>query len=330
VQETLSVIAEWLQSWWYYVGRTFVSFVAIAFITIIVSEYLFSTRLFSKLLNTLASILRIARLPIDFSTPLLFGVFDSRAEHSLISSMVKEGRVRENEVIIYNLISMPITAPRLIIQYVAPLVISALGLALGITYICLLLASTLIAFVMGLTPSRVAIKITSHQQEGKAIQTVNSLTERQRNSLRNGIRKALRYVRSVSLRFIAVLTIIFVLLKLGYFEYLKLFLMLIKDMLPISPTILTVAATYAITPIAGYQLAGSMLLKELLTIKEVLVALFLGRIFFGIVFEYPRHSFPFYVSIYPVKLAAKLTATLLLYIIVSSIVMITLIMLLYP
>ena len=126
------------------------------------------------------------------------------------------------------------------------------------------------------------------------------------------------------------LTIIFVLLKLGCFEYLKLFLMLIKDMLPISPTILTVAVTYAITPIAGYQLAGSMLLKELLTIKEVLVALFLGRIFFGIVFEYPRHSFPFYVSIYPVKLAAKLTATLLLYIIVSSIVMITLIMLLYP
>jgi len=106
--------------------------------------------------------------------------------------------------------------------------------------------------------------------------------------------------------------------------------MLVKNVLPISPAILTVAATYAATPIAGYQLAGSMLLKGLLTVKEVLIALFLGRTFFGVVSEYPRHSFPFYISIYPVKLAAKLTAILLLYTIVSSTVMITLITLLYP
>jgi hypothetical protein len=330
MQENLSVIAEWLQGWWHYVGRVFVLFVAIALVTIIVSEYLFSARLFSRLLNALASILRIARLPIDFSTPLLFGVFDSRAEHSLISSMVKECRVRENEVIVYNLVSMPITAPKLVIQYVAPVIISTLGLTLGITYVCLSLASTLIAFIMGLALSRITIKSASHQQEGKATQIVNSFANRQGGSLRNGIKKALRYVRSVSPRFVVILTTIFVLLKLGCFEYLKSFLMLVKNILPMSPAILTVAATYAVTPIASYQLAGSMLLKGLLTVKEMLVALFLGRIFFGIVSEYPRHSFPFYVSIYPVKLAAKLTATLLLYTIVSSIVMITLITLLYP
>ena len=147
MQENLNVIAEWLQGWWHYVGRVFVSFVAIALVTIIVSEYSFSARLFSRLLNALASILRIARLPIDFSTPLLFGVFDSRAEHPLISSMVKEGRVRENEVIVYNLISMPITAPKLVIQHVAPVTISTLGPTLGAIYVCLSLASTLIAFM---------------------------------------------------------------------------------------------------------------------------------------------------------------------------------------
>jgi len=198
MQENLSVIAEWLQSWWHYAGRVFVSFVAIALVTMIVSEYLFSSRLFSRLLNALASILRIARLPIDFSTLLLFGVFDSGAEHSLISSMVKEGRVRENEIIVYNLISMPITAPRLVIQYVAPVTVSILGPTLGAIYVCLSLASTLIAFIMGLALSRITIKSASHQQEGKATQTINSFASRQRSSLRNGIRKALRYVRSLT------------------------------------------------------------------------------------------------------------------------------------
>jgi hypothetical protein len=329
MQEALSVAAEWLWGWWCYTGRVFVSFVAIAFVAMIVSEYLFSTKIFSRLSNVLASILRIARLPTDLSTPLLFGVFDSRAEHSLISSMVKDGRVRENEVIVYNLISMPITAPKLITQFVAPIAILTLGLALGTTYVCLSLASTLIAFAMGLALSRTIIKNALHERESRVMHVTNGFTNKHRTSLRNCIRKALRYIKSISPRFIVVLTIVFVLLKLGYFEYLKSFLLSVKNVLPISPAILTVAATYAITPIAGYQLVGSMLSKGLLAVKEVLIALFLGRIFFGIVSEYPRHSFPFYISIYPLKLAVKLTATLLLYTIVSSIVMITLVMLLY-
>jgi len=58
-----------------------------------------------------------------------------------------------------------------------------------------------------------------------------------------------------------------------------------------------------------------MLLKRLLTAKEVLATLlFLSRIFFRILSEYSRHSFPLYASIYPVKLVAKITAALLLYV----------------
>jgi hypothetical protein len=327
--EVLGIVAEWLQGWWHYVGWPFLLLIAIAFVTIIISEYMLSTVFFIKLLNALTSILRVARLPRDFSTPLLFGVFDSRAEHYLISSMLKEGKVRENEVIVYNLIAMPITIPKAIIQYMAPVAISTLGLTLGVTYICLSLASTIIAFAMGIVFSRITIRGTSQHDETEVIQAINNFTK-QRSSLRTIIRKTLKWIGYVSPRFVVILTIIFVLLKLGYFGYLVSFLMLARSLLPISPAILTVAATYAISPIAGYQLAGAMLLKGLLTAKEVLVALFIGRIFFGIVSEYSRHSFPFYASIYPVKLAVKLTAALLLYTIVSSIVVITLIMLLYP
>jgi hypothetical protein len=154
---------------------------------------------------------------------------------------------------------------------------------------------------MGLAFSRIIIKSASHQREDRAKQIVGSFAKSQRASLRNVIRKALRYVKHITPKFVVILTTIFVLLKLGCFEYLKSFLMLTKDVFPISPAILTVATTYAVTPIAGYQLADSMLLKGFLTAKEVLIALFLGRIFFGMVSEYPRHSFPFYVSIYPRK-----------------------------
>jgi len=70
----------------------------------------------------------------------------------------------------------------------------------------------------------------------------------------------------------------------------------VKNVLPISPAILTVATTYAATPIASYQLAGGMLLEGLLTVKEVLIALFLGRVFFGIVLSTPdTHSHSTYL-----------------------------------
>jgi len=53
-----------------------------------------------------------------------------------------------------------------------------------------------------------------------------------------------------------------------------------------------------------------MLLKRLLTAKEVLATL----LFLRILSEYSRHSFSLYASIYPVKLVAKITAALLLYV----------------
>jgi len=73
-----------------------------------------------------------------------------------------------------------------------------------------------------------------------------------------------------------------------------------------------ILSVQSISPTMGILAAGEMLRQCLIGVKETLLVLILGRLIFLIVFDYPRHSFPFYVSMYPTKLAAKPTMTTLL------------------
>ncbi|MCX8172225.1 MAG: hypothetical protein N3D09_01240, partial [Archaeoglobaceae archaeon] len=60
------------------------------------------------------------------------------------------------------------------------------------------------------------------------------------------------------------------------------------------------------SPISSMLTAGEFLRNGLISVKECLIALLIGRFLFIALMDYPRHSLPFYASIFPVKLASKL------------------------
>ncbi|MDK6028915.1 hypothetical protein QPL79_06025 [Ignisphaera sp. 4213-co] len=310
-----------------YVSKPILQFIAISIIAITASEFLFSSKFALRMLKPLTHILKVAKLPQKFATPMLLGILDSRAEHSTISSMVKEGLASNGEVVVYNLVSKPITSPKSILQYVAPVVFSFLGTFLGLIYIAFSLATTLIGFALGVALSHVLIK-NSEPSSYAQLKNVAIGVMQYRSSVeiaKRGLGKALRIAKYVGIRFLIVLTILYILTQLGIFNYIKSALKLLPLPILQNPEAVAIAITYAISPSAGFALAGNTLGKGAATAKEVLTALFLGKILFGIVSEYPRHSFPFYASIYPIRLAAKLTATLLLYTVISSTIIILII-----
>ncbi len=97
-----------------------------------------------------------------------------------------------------------------------------------------------------------------------------------------------------------------------------------KDILPHieALNISVILSVQSVSPTIGVLTAGEILRQRLISIKEILVALFLGRLIFLIIFDYPRHSFPFYASMYPIKLAAKITtASLLVHVIATPILL---------
>ncbi|MDI9610729.1 MAG: hypothetical protein QFX36_05315, partial [Archaeoglobales archaeon] len=60
------------------------------------------------------------------------------------------------------------------------------------------------------------------------------------------------------------------------------------------------------SPMSAVLTAGEFLRNGLIDVKESLIALLIGRFLFIAIMDYPRHSLPFYASIFPVKLASKL------------------------
>ncbi len=311
----------------HYVFKPLLQLIAISIAAITASEFMLSSKFALRMLKPLTYVLKVAKLPQKFAMPMLLGLLDSRAEHSTISSMVKEGLASDNEVIVYDLVSKPITSPKLILQFVAPMAFSFLGPFLGLVYIAFSLAATLIGFALGVALSHVLIRNSESSSHVQLKDVAISAAQHRSYAevARRGLRKALRIAKYVGVRLLIVLTILYILTQLGIFNYVKSALKLLPLLTLQNPEAAAIAITYAISPSAGFALAGDALGKGAATAKEVLIALFFGKVLFGIVSEYPRHSFPFYASLYPIRLAAKLTAILLLYTATSSIIMILII-----
>jgi hypothetical protein len=308
-----------LWSWWLYAGNLLTTFVVTAFVAVIASEYLLSTRASAKLFGLFEPILRAARISSHFSAPMLLGAFDERSAHLSVSSMVKSGRARENEVVVFGLLLKPIAHPRLLVQFLLPVALPALGLGLGVLYSSLSLASTLVAPLLGIALSRMTIK-ASPRQSGDVIHGAD-LIDHRGSPLKAAVERALKCVKFMGARYLATLTAMFILMKIGLFDLLR--QISANPPLPVKPELLATIAASIPLEIGSLQLAGDMLREGLLTSKEVLTALFIGRALHVTISACPRVHFPLYASLYSARLALKLVVAQVLYTIASSAVAIS-------
>ena len=285
---------------------------ATTFIGVFLADILFSMGIHRRIGRPLRPLLKSAGLPEELSIPIVTGIIDSRAEHAIVSSLAKNGTLSHREVVCYSLISLPFGGSRLMVQYVLPVAVAGLGPFIGAIYVSLSVLGLFIGMAMGIVGGR--IFLAKNQRNI----TLEGEIASKKVDLRRSLLKAALMAKNIGIKYIIVIMILSTLIYLGFFDYLKNLSTPLARAFLVSPAALPITVTYAVNSMAAILMAGESIKSGIVTWKDALVALFMGRIIFAIISEFPRHSFPFYVSIYQPKLAMKLTLALIFYTFVST------------
>jgi len=284
--------------------NTFPWLMASVFLGVFAAEVLAQRGLFTKLGIPFAFLTRAANLPIQLSSALTAALLDSRAGHSILSSLYKEGKIRERHVISFALLSTPFVGTRLFVQFSLPVSLALLGVELTLVSFLLSLTSWLVAVAVGTILGRTSpLGVIEVEPKGGG-RAVN---------YRVAAKKALRMCYYVGTRYLVVNAIILALAAVGVFSLLQGYTKSLATRFSISVYSAAIAAVYSAGTVPGMALAREFMSKGLATAKEALAGIVLGRFLFSLTSDYPRNVFPLYLTFYPAKLASKVLMFLVLY-----------------
>lgn len=282
------------------------------FVGVFLADVLFSRGIHRRIGRPLRPLFGSAKLPEELSVPLITGMIDSRAEHAIVSSLTKKGALSHREVVCYNLISLPFGGSRLILQYTLPVAVAGLGLTVGTLYVALSILGLFIGLMMGVVGGRILLS------KKDMVISLDDEAPSMKIDVRKSLLRAASMTKNVGLKYAIVVVVLSILVYFGVFDYLKNLSTPLARAFLVSPAALPITVTYAVNSIAAILMAGESVKSGVVACKDALVALFVGRIIFAILSEFPRHSFPFYASIYQPRLALKLTLALIFYTLIST------------
>ena len=283
---------------------------ATTFLGVLTADILTSTKYVDKVAFLFVPLMKIAKLPRKLSLPALISIIDSRAEQSIVSSYLNRSEVREAEVLVYNLVTSPLSLIMFFFKYYLPIVIASLGLYLGGMYVLFSLLSSLTGLTIGVVYGRLRLKGGGAEEKDVKEEGRGNRAGVRRVNLRRSVKSAASFTKTILQKYLIILVALLVLDYLGVFSSMKFALQAAK--VPLSPQALTIFTATALRPTAGVLMSGELVKSGSIGAKEVLLALVLGRFTFLITQDYPRGAFPLYASIYPTKTAAKLLALLVL------------------
>jgi len=302
-----------------YVALFLASSMAGLFLACLLNEY----GLLRRAGPAVKALLRPVGLP-DFVFPAVASAMVNayRAEHMIIYDYYSRGLLSEDAVVFYVLASGYLRAVGALL-HVGPIALAALG-PIGLIYLALLYIKYVLNTVIGLVYGRVrGIRIVNAQVGPSLMSNHGS-----GNRLKPCFTRSLRVTLRVLPRFLIVIITVLLLEYFGVFTALGHYLIVNAGVLSyfLSPASITVLSTAIASPSASYFVAASLFRHGQLSLKFLLIALLLGSTINGLTIGLMRHSLPFYLSIYPPKLAVKTAVAQALADAVSLTVIITLLM----
>ncbi|MEZ0318559.1 MAG: hypothetical protein ABWK05_01010 [Pyrobaculum sp.] len=206
---------------------------------------------------------------------------ESRTPHAVLAQLLKEGRVEFRHVLQYTFATWPIRVVSLQLRIgVIPVALGALGL-LGAVY---LLIAYLPSFLGLFIATRVKAAWPDVAASARMISSVN----------------VWRQAVSITLRYLAVEAVLLSLEAAGVGVTLH--------WLPLPPEAVAVASVAAVRPTYGIMAAAPLYYSGRVGALDVLIALLAGRVVYMTVYEFPRTTVQFYASIYPPRVAGRITA----------------------
>ncbi len=200
---------------------------------------------------------------------------------SVLSDLYRRGNLGEEEVTLIYLLSLIPRNLRIVLIFLAPVAVSALGLWLGIAYVLLELASRLAVVFLAIAVFR--------RNFGSRVVDYDSEDE---FDLKESVKNALKmFLKTVSV-FVPSVFAVMLLLDLGLLNAIN---GACSSFLSSSSIVVVAAGTASM--IAGIGVAGSLLSKGMMDPITALTSLFLASTFHGFV-EFLRRSVPLNVSFF--------------------------------
>lgn len=246
-------------------------------------------------------ILRAAGIPDELSAVLALSLIDTRAAHAALSAHYRRGELDERQVVACFLLMTPLGAVPMLARHYAPIAYAALGPYPATLYLALALTPLAARAIVGVAYSR------RLRWEGVRV-AIGPRGVGRRGGLRDALRMAARLTRDVAVRLAVVTAALVAMTLMGVYELLGVAIAPLTSKVGLSAAGASIVAVRAVSPSIGLLVAGDMLRRGVIGLRELLVSLLMGSLLFALTSDYPRHAFPFYASVYPVKLAAKLTA----------------------
>ncbi|MDF1532197.1 MAG: nucleoside recognition domain-containing protein [ANME-2 cluster archaeon] len=257
---------------------------------IFIMEWLVEMGLVARLGFVTAPFMRFAHLREDIGVSFLASFGSPTAGNSMVAQMYNKGIIDRRETILASLInSFPSTI--VILRNMLPVIVILLGTT-GLIYLGVVvfvgLLRTVLTLVVGrfLLEPKEACNIDCYPQKGSGV----------RVGFRNAARASARPLKRIIITMTVVSIVVFQLIDMGFFDTVSVYLnsSFITRYVPVDG--LPIIAGWFASNIAAYTIAGNLLTTGMLSSKDIVITLLIGRMLSSIVRM--RSSLPFYVGIF--------------------------------
>ncbi|AEA46398.1 hypothetical protein [Archaeoglobus veneficus] len=279
------------------------------FFGLLISSFIYSIPQFRRLVDAISRIMLAARLKsgVAIAAFLIHPV----TAFSMLSRMREKGLIDDREVIIASLVGMFPRSVRLVIIFLAPVVIPALGVW-GVLYIALILLTRIAIALAGIALA----KRTLDGAEAVDFQTVP----------KDCLKDVLKRFARISTMLTVTIFLTMVAFNAGLLDFMNAFVPFFSCFgLPASS--LLIIATGIPSMIAAIATAGSMVAKGALSGPDAVMALLFASILHTFV-EILRNTFPIVASLFGKSLGVRIALITLFGRIVANILAITILVLL--
>ncbi len=262
------------------------------FLGLIASSYIYSIPVFKNVVKAIAKF--TSKFGMKSGIAVAAFLIHPVTAYTLLSEMLRSGKINEKEVVIATLVGMFPRTLRLTILFLIPVAIPTLGVW-GVYYVVLILFTRALVSAFGI------VLAMNTFEDGDSFEF-----EIPEISLRDTLNRFFKVSATLSLTIFLVM-LLFNLGLMNYFKSLTPFLL--KLNLP--PSSMVVVATGFPSMLAAIATAGSLLAKGVLTGKPLLISLFLASIAHSFV-EVSRNTFPVSASILGKSVGFKVAVCILL------------------
>ncbi len=274
-------------------------------IGLLLAEILVGMKMLEKLNWLTRPVMRYAHLDAACGIPFLIALVSPMTANSTLLGFHKNDRLSIKELYYAVLVN---SFPNALMhwRWWLPAILSVMGYA-GLLYFLLMLAGESVRLICFLTYSRVSLPSPADRKDIENVSERKPLNE----IFKSGASGTVKTIGKMMKVFIPVTFIVFLLANLDFFDLLAGWLKGSARFFPVPVEGVSVIAAQFGNSLIAFALAGNLLNQNVLTAKDVILALFTGRIFASVMVAL-RMQLPAVVGIFGKKLGFKVVGVRLL------------------